>query len=322
MVLVIDWTATCAPPPIGTSPTLICRLVTGRSCTAASVITLPSFSNYLILFRDKRLSREDFTKIGVGCEQEQHQDKRYPKSRDPAHRLLTHRTTEDLLRGDKEQVPAVERQERQQVEQGEVQADQGQKLREEPLLHAGAPDRRYTHRPRDVVVEAPFACDEVADEVAEETRNPHHLPDRHTHGLERPVRSRLYLGPDADEGGIPVVGVGAELPGEGPLLPIPHDGDADLLSRTALLDLAFEAVPALYPGAVHGDEPVARLDADALGHRVGLDLAHLRLHARDHAGGHENDGEYGHGRQDVCQRPGEDDERPSPGCLGREGIRP
>src|SRR5918998_5569814 len=120
MVLVIDWTAIWAPPPIGTSPTFICRLVIGRSFTASSVISHPS------LLRDKRLSREDFTKVCVGCEQEQHDHERYPQSCDPAHRLLADGPSQDLLRRYDREVPAIERQDRQQVEQCEVDADQGQ----------------------------------------------------------------------------------------------------------------------------------------------------------------------------------------------------
>src|ERR687894_328168 len=134
MVFVIDWTAIWAPTPTGTSPTLIWRLVIGRSRSAASVISLPS------LLRDERLSREDFTKVRVGCEQEQHQDERYPKSGDPAHRLLADRPAQHLLRRYEQQMPAVERQDRQQIEQGEVDADQGEKLREEALLNGGAAD--------------------------------------------------------------------------------------------------------------------------------------------------------------------------------------
>src|SRR3712207_2977834 len=112
MVLVIDCTATWAPPPMGTSPTLICRLVTGRSRGAASVISLPT------LLRDKRLSRKDFTKICVRCEQKEHKDERYPYGRDPAHRLLAYGSAQDLLRRYDHEVSAVEWEDGQQVEEG------------------------------------------------------------------------------------------------------------------------------------------------------------------------------------------------------------
>src|SRR5687767_10437176 len=51
-----------------------------------------------ILLRDKRLSREDFTKVGVHCEHEQHQHERYAERRDPAHGLLAYGPSEHLLR--------------------------------------------------------------------------------------------------------------------------------------------------------------------------------------------------------------------------------
>src|SRR5215203_4993670 len=63
-------TVTWAPPPMGTSPTLICRLVTGRSRSAASVISLLCTLYAPILIRYERLSSEDFTQVGIGREKE------------------------------------------------------------------------------------------------------------------------------------------------------------------------------------------------------------------------------------------------------------
>src|SRR4028119_1192812 len=117
MVLVIDCTATWAPPPMGTSPTLICRLVIGRSRTAASVISLPCVLYVHILIRDERLSSEEFTQVRVGGEHEQGEDQDQAESGDLAHRLLAHGPADHLLRGYEEEVAAVERQDRQQVEQ-------------------------------------------------------------------------------------------------------------------------------------------------------------------------------------------------------------
>src|SRR5215210_1242616 len=108
MVLVIDCTATWAPPPMGTSPTFICRLVTGRSRSAASVISLPYVLYAPILIRDEGLSSEDFTQVGVGREEEQSQDQNETESSDLAHRLLADRPAEHFLRGDEKQVPAIE----------------------------------------------------------------------------------------------------------------------------------------------------------------------------------------------------------------------
>src|ERR671911_710192 len=108
MVFVIDCTATWAPPPMGTSPTFICRLVTGRSRSAASVISLPYVLYAPILIRYERLSSEDFTQVGVGREKEQGQDEDEAERGDPAHRLLADWPAQDLLRRYKEQVSAVE----------------------------------------------------------------------------------------------------------------------------------------------------------------------------------------------------------------------
>src|SRR4028119_737439 len=149
----MDWTTTGAPPPMGTSPTLICRLVTGRSRTAASVISLPIARCSSILFRDERGSREDFTKVRVGCEHKQHEDERDPEGRELPHGLLAHGTPDHLLRRYKEQVPPVQRQERQQVEQRQVEADDRQQRQEESLRHRRARHRGYPHGPAHVLHE-------------------------------------------------------------------------------------------------------------------------------------------------------------------------
>src|SRR5918997_3657429 len=125
MVLVIDWTATWAPPPIDTPPTTIWRLVIGRSCTASSVISLLRLLRPVL--GDKGLSREDFTKVRVGCEDEEHQYERYTERGDLTDRLGLHWPTQNLLRGDEEQVPPVKRQDGEQVEHRQVYANESQK---------------------------------------------------------------------------------------------------------------------------------------------------------------------------------------------------
>src|SRR5918997_4973776 len=173
MVLVIDCTTTWAPPPMATPPTFICRLVTGRSCSAASVISLPRFAVALILFRDERLSSEDFTQVCVGREQEQGQHEHDTYGRDLAHRLLAHGPAEQLLGRYKEEVPAVERQDGQQVEDGEVQADQGEQRQKETLVDGRTAYRGDPHRPRHVVVKLLLARHELPYESPELGRDLH-----------------------------------------------------------------------------------------------------------------------------------------------------
>src|SRR5215210_7119978 len=167
MVLVMDWTATWAPPPIGTPPTTIWRLVIGRSCTAASVISLLRLLRALL--GDKGLSGKDFTKVRVGCEDEEHQYEREPEGGDPGDRLGTHRPSQNLLRRDKEQVPTVERQNGEQVEDGKVYADEGQECRERQ--HArGRKVAAYANYPdgsRGALKEADLAGHELADAPAQ-----------------------------------------------------------------------------------------------------------------------------------------------------------
>src|ERR687893_1017902 len=181
MVFVIACTATWAPPPMGTSPTFICRLVIGRSRNATSVISLLYVSNAPILIRDERLSSNDFTQVGVGCEEEKSQDEDEAESGDLAHRLLADRPAEHLLRRYKEEMPAVERQDREQVEQCQVQADQRQKRQEEPLVDGGAPDRGDADRTGHVLVQILLAGYELSNENPE---------------LDRDLRAPLHRQPD------------------------------------------------------------------------------------------------------------------------------
>src|SRR5918997_2112273 len=109
MVFVIDCSATWAPPPMVTSPTLICRLVTGRSRNAASVISLPYVLCAPILIRNERLSSEDFTQVGVGRKKEKGEDEDEAECGDLAHSLLADGPAQNLLRGYKEKVSADER---------------------------------------------------------------------------------------------------------------------------------------------------------------------------------------------------------------------
>src|SRR5919202_1973603 len=124
----MDWTAIWAPPPIGTPPTTICRLVIGRSCTAASVIPLPRSRPPL---GDKRLSAKEFIKVRVRGEHENHQYEREAEGGDLGERLRADWPPQNLLRRDEEQVPPVERQQGEQVDEGEMSADKSPKRRED-----------------------------------------------------------------------------------------------------------------------------------------------------------------------------------------------
>src|SRR3712207_2363305 len=256
----MDWTTTGAPPPTGTSPTLICLLVTGRSRTAASVISLPRIRCRLILFRYERRAGEDFTKVRVGCEHEQHEDERHPEGGEPAHRLLAHGPPDQLLRRYKEQVPPVERQERQEVEERQVEADDRQERQEEALRHRRARHGRDTHGPAHVLDERLLPRNQVPDERPERRRDLdaplHGLPDRR-HG---PVRVLHDHGPHPHERPIRVLRVRDQLPGDLTLLPVPAYDELDPIAGLLLAHVPDEPLPASGLLAVHGDYPIAPLD--------------------------------------------------------------
>src|SRR5215208_7666191 len=191
MVFVIDCTATWAPPPMGTSPTFIWRLVIGRSRSGGSVISLPYVRYAPILIRDERLSSEDFTQVGVGGEEEERENENEAQSGDPAHRLLADGPSQHLLRHYKEEVPAVERQDREQVEQCQVEADEGQKRQEKSLVDGGAPDRGDAHRSGHVLVQVLLAAHELPDENPELDRDLCTPLNCQPDGLYRPVSRRL-----------------------------------------------------------------------------------------------------------------------------------
>src|SRR3712207_9559517 len=108
----------------------------------------------------------------------------------PAHRLLAHRPTQHLLRRDKEQVPAVERQDRQQVEECQVQADKGQQLREESLLDRRSAHRGYPYGPRNVPVEVALPGQKLPDEGHEHPSHPHYLLRSEERRVGKECRSR------------------------------------------------------------------------------------------------------------------------------------
>src|SRR5215211_444518 len=321
MVFVIDCTATWAPPPMGTSPTFICRLVMGRSRSAASVILLPYVLYTPILIRDERLSSEDLTQVSVGGEEEKGQDEDEPESGDLAHRLFADRPTQHLLRRYKEQVPAVERQYREQIEQGQVEADQSQKRQEEPLVHSGATDRRDADGTGHVLVKILLAGYELPDEDPELDRYLAAALHRQADGLHGPLLGRLHFGTHANERPVFVFGIGPQLPIEGLLRTVAHDGHAHLLARLPARHLAFESVPTLYPLAIEADDPVAGPDPDLLGHRSRLDSTYYGLHVRNNSLEHVDASEYDHGREDVGHRTGEYDQGPPPQGFGVIGVR-
>src|SRR5918998_466449 len=309
----MDWTTTGAPPPMGTSPTLICRLGTGRSRTAASVISLPNTRCHLILFRDERRSGDDFTNVRVGCEHEQHKHQRHPEGRELAHRLLAHGPPQKLLRRYKEQVPPVQREERQQVEERQVEADDRQQRQEEAVRH-----RRSPHGPAHVLHERSLTRHEVTYKSAQRRRDlpapGHGLPERR-HG---PIGILYHHRPYPDEGPPRVLGVRDQLPRHPALLTISADDELDPVSRFFLAHAPDEALPIGGLFAVHGDYPVALLDVRLGRQRVRYDLGDLVRRLRDAA--HVDAGEDHDRRQDVRQWPREYDGRPPPSGLGL--VRP
>ena len=86
---------------------------------------------------------------------------------DLTHRLLADWPAYHLLGGDEEEVPAVERQDRQQIEQSQIQTDQGQKRQEEAPLDRRAPDRGDSDGTGNVLVEVLLAGYQLPDERPE-----------------------------------------------------------------------------------------------------------------------------------------------------------
>src|SRR5215207_1025322 len=319
MVFVIDCTATWAPPPMGTSPTFICRLVTGRSRSAASVISLPYV---LILIRYERLSSEDFTQVRVGREEEERQDQDEAESGDLAHRLLADGPAQQLLRGYEEQVSAVERQDRKQVEQSQVQADQGKKRQKEPLVDGGAANGSDAHRTGDVLVQILLAGKELPDEYPELDRDLRAPLYRQPDGLYRTIRGRLQLGTHANERPIFILGIRPQLPLEGLLRTVPQHGHTDLLTNVTARHLAFETVPGLYRFAIQAHDLVAGLDPNLLSHRSWFYSTHDGLYVGHDTLEHVNTGQYGDGREEVCHWAGKNDKGPPPQRFGVVGVTP
>src|ERR687894_1273766 len=309
----MDWTTTGAPPPTGTPPTFICLLVTGRSRTAASVISLPIIRSRLILFRYERGSGEEFTKVRVGCEHEEHHPQPPPEGGHPAHGLLAHGPAHNLLRRYKKQVPPVERQDRQEVEERQVEADDRQQRQEKALRdrrarHGGDPDRT-AH----VLDERLLPRHQLPDELPERGRDldapPHSLPE----GLDGPVSVLHDNRPDPHERPVGILGVRYELPRDFALLSVPAHDELHPVPRLFLAHALDEALPVCGPLAVDGDDPVAllyvRLVRQGVRHDVG-DLVRGPRHAA-HVDARED-----HDRsQNVGHRPREDDPRPPPRRL-------
>src|SRR4051794_4389040 len=104
-VSVIDWTTTGAPPPIVTSPTLICR---------SDAIPSPSLA-----------SAEPIDVVRKPDEHE-HQEERDSDRGDALVDLAADRTAPHTLDDREQDVAAVERQQRQEVQQRERQADEAE----------------------------------------------------------------------------------------------------------------------------------------------------------------------------------------------------
>src|SRR5215207_2189463 len=116
-VLVIVCTATGAPPPIGTPPTKICRLEAIYEAYPGSWAGR--------LADVVGIAAEAADVVGE-ADHHQHHHQREPDHRRPLHHPQRDRAAAQFLDDRPEDVAAVERQDRQQVDQTQREADQGQ----------------------------------------------------------------------------------------------------------------------------------------------------------------------------------------------------
>ena len=116
-VLVIVCTTTGAPPPIGTLPTNICRLeAISTAYPGGRPGRLP----------DVEAVGADPADVVGEADHHQHHDEGEADHRRPLHHPQRDRAAAQFLDQRPEDVAAVERQDRQQVDQAEREADQGQ----------------------------------------------------------------------------------------------------------------------------------------------------------------------------------------------------
>jgi hypothetical protein len=121
-VSVIDWTTIGAPPPIATLPTLIwtSEAITSRLATKPRSGSFRGLSGRDPLQRIRSCDAESVAEtadIVVQTDEEEEQYERDPDQRDALVDLAGHRPAADPLDQREDDVAAVERQQRQQIQE-------------------------------------------------------------------------------------------------------------------------------------------------------------------------------------------------------------
>src|SRR5579862_1194060 len=292
-VSVIDCTTTGAPPPIVTPPTEICRSLAIRAQFS------PRAAQRTLRWR----SVAELARVVVQRDHEDEQHERHADERRALVDLPRHGPPADALDDREEDVPAVERQQRQEVEDRERHADQPEEL-EVPLEadlqvlrgRSDDPDRpgdlralarvhepaERAHRPRH---DPPAVADREVrarhDRVGDELRRRDESPDPPALLLDRPARPERDPPAAADR----------------------RDGDRPAVTRPDQLGHPCER---RRRAAVHRDDTVARLQSRGRRGSVRLDLRDLgarRLRRRTGGVDREEDEERD---EHVHARPGGD----------------
>src|SRR5436190_15549995 len=294
-VSVTDWTTTGAPPPMFTPPTLIWR---------SEGIPSPS------------LAPAEPADVVRKTDEHQHQEECDPDGRDALVDLPADRPTAQTLHDREEDVPAVERQQREQVEDREREADQpeheqvpGEADRDDALRDVDDP-----RRPRHLF--AARAGDDARQEGDGRPRGAPVVVEAVRERADRPVLGRIPGRLEAEH--VPAADLFRVHGTEHLRLLAAQDGEAGrpAVRRPNRSRHRIEVGRLL---RVHGDDRVPGAQPHRLGGRALLHMLDGRVQVAGCAD-HVCDERQREGDEDVGARTGEDDRDSLPGPLPPVGI--
>src|SRR5919205_3976942 len=158
---------------------------------------------------------------------------------------------------------SIERQDRQQVEDGEVDADQSQKLRKAlcPLRRYIAAYADHAYRARDGVVEADLTGHQLPDEPPKEPYYADALLHPEPQSLQGPIAGVDANRPNADDRPPGIFWIGSQSSRILLTLAIPLHDQGYLVTRTLLADEPLKVLPAINGGPIDRDNLIPRLNA-------------------------------------------------------------